>query len=193
MTTPKKRSTPLTKDEIFSTALSIVDAEGLDALTMRRLAGEVGVEAASLYHHVPSKDALIDGMLVRMRSEVRIPDPLPAEWIDIYQAIFDEYRRVLAAHPNLVMYAARGVESDPQPNGLEHLAMLGFSERDAVALWQSMIAFSVGYSMFSSRLVTAGTDDLPDGLASRMAEWPEETGSRTLRIILEGYATQREG
>jgi len=78
----KKRTTPLTKDELFAAALTIADTEGLEALSMRRLAAEVGVEAASLYHHLPNKDALLDGILVRMRSEMRLPDPLPQDWKD---------------------------------------------------------------------------------------------------------------
>ena len=68
--TSKKRTKPLTKDELFDTALAIADADGLEALTMRRLASEVGVEAASLYHHIPNKEALLDGVLVDRKSVV---------------------------------------------------------------------------------------------------------------------------
>ena len=188
MVTSKRRKAPLTRDELFETALRLVDDEGLEALTMRRLGDEVGVEAASLYHHVPNKEALIDGVLVRMRSEVRLPDPLPTEWMDIFEVIFAEYRRVLTAHPNLMLYAGRRVESDPETSGLESLAQMGFSEDDAVELWQSLIAFSVGFSVFSSAAAETDTSDLPPGLALRMAQWRDETFSRTLRMILGGYA-----
>jgi len=188
MVTSRKRTAPLTSDELFATALRIVDSEGLDALSMRRLAKEVGVEAASLYHHVPNKDALIDGMLVRMRSEIRLPDPMPTDWKDVYAAIFAEYYRMLAGHPNLVIYAGRRVETDPETSGLEALVHMGFSEDDAVALWQSIIALCAGFSLFSSSYAETDTSDLPAGLARRMAEWREETVGRTLRVILEGYA-----
>lgn len=192
MTSPKHRTTPLTADELFATALSIVDSEGLEALSMRRLAAEVGVEAASLYHHVPSKDALIDGMLVQMRREMSLPDPMPTEWTDIYAAIFFEYYRMLVAHPNLVAYAARRVDTDPETSGLESLVQFGLSEEDAVELWQSVIAFCAGFSLFSSNYARADTSDLPAGLATRMADWREETVARTLGVILAGYA-QRVG
>jgi AcrR family transcriptional regulator len=191
MSTPKRRSTPLTPDEIYERALRLVDEEGLEALTMRRLADEVGVEAASLYHHVPNKEALIDGVLVKMRSEVSVPDPLPEDWIDIFVAIFSEYRRVLTAHPNLVAYAGRRVESDPETSGLESLTQLGFDDDSAVELWQSMIALSVGFSIFSSSHAETDTSDLPPGLARRMAEWRDESFSRTLRVLIEGYAAAR--
>lgn len=187
MTTSRRRTAPLTTDELFATALRIVDAEGLAALSMRRLAKDVGVEAASLYHHIPNKDALIDGMLLRMRSEIRLPDPLPADWVDAFVVIFSEYYRMLAAHPNLVSYAGRRVESDPETSGLEALTQMGIPQDDAVELWQSIIALCAGFSLFSSASAETDTADLPPGLAKRMAEWRDETVGRTLRVILDGY------
>lgn len=191
MVTSKKRTKPLTTDELFTTALNIVDSEGLDALSMRRLANEVGVEAASLYHHIPNKDALIDGMLVKMRAEMKIPDPVPEDWMDLFEAIFLEYYRTLAAHPNLVIYAGRRVEGDPKTSGLEALTYMGFAEEDAVELWQSLIAFCAGYSLFSSSRAEADTSDLPPNLAMRMTEWDDDTVRTTLRVILEGYGAKR--
>jgi TetR/AcrR family tetracycline transcriptional repressor len=188
MVTSRRRTSPLTRDELFETALRLVDEEGIDALTMRRLGDEVGVEAASLYHHVPNKEALIDGVLVRMRSEVRLPTPLPTDWIEIFEVIFAEYRRVLTAHPNLMSYAGRRVESDPETSGLQSLTEMGFSQDDAVDLWQSLIAFSVGFSVFGSSAAETDTSDLPSDLALRMVQWRDETFSRTLRMILKGYA-----
>lgn len=188
----KKRKTPLTKEVLFERALAIVDEQGLEALTMRRLADAVGVEAASLYHHVPNKEALLDGVLVRTRSEMRIPDPLPEDWMDLMEAIFVEYRRVLAAHPNLLPLAGRRVESDPS-SGLVFLVQQGFSDNDAVELWQSMIAFVVGFSVFSTPFAESDTSDLPPDLKRRMDEWRDETCTRTLRMILESYDAARRG
>jgi AcrR family transcriptional regulator len=189
----KDRTKPLTRDELFARGLEIVDAEGLEALTMRRLASEVGVEAASLYHHVPNKEALLDGLVVLMRSEVRVPDPLPEDWRDLMAAIFTEYRRVLAAHPNLVSFAGRGVESDPEVSGLVFLTQIGFSDNEAVELWQSMMAYVVGFSMFSSASAQSDVDDLPEGLAARMSEWHDETCTRALRMMIDAYDSLRVG
>ena len=192
MVTSKKRTRPLTKDELFEAALAIVDAEGLDALSMRRLATEVGVEAASIYHHIPNKEALLDGVVVKMRSEIQLPMPLPEDWIELMIAIFAEYRRVLSAHPNLVALSGRNVETDPQESGLIFLTQIGFSDDDAVELWQSMIAFVVGYSMFAANVAESGVEDLPTHLARRHSEWRDETCIRTLRVILEGYDAARK-
>ena len=76
---PAGRSEPLSREEIVDAALAIVDAEGLEALTMRRLGAALGVEAMTLYYHVPNKEALLDLTVERMRSEMRLPDPLPPE------------------------------------------------------------------------------------------------------------------
>ena len=192
MVTPKKRTTPLTIDELFTAALAIADAEGLEALSMRRLAAEVGVEAASLYHHLPSKDALLSGVIVKMRSEMRIPDPLPEDWRELLLAIFSEYRRVLAAHPNLTPLAGRRVETDPD-SGLVFLTQLGFSDDDAVELWQSMIALAVGFSIFGSAYAESDVSDLPSELAERMSDWRDETCVRSLRMLIDAYDAERAG
>ncbi len=65
-----KQREPLTRKRILETARKLADAEGLDAVTMRRLAVELGVEAMSLYHHIPNKDALLDGIVETIIGEV---------------------------------------------------------------------------------------------------------------------------
>lgn len=180
------REGPLSRAELFDRALAIADAEGLEALSMRRLAREAGVEAASLYHHLPNKSALLDGMVARMRSEMRLPDPLPEDWRELLRAIFLEYRRVLAAHPNLMSLAGRRVESDPD-SGLVYLIRRGFEPEDAVELWQSLLAFTVGFSVFSSAFAEGDVSDLPADLAARMSDWRGDTCRKTLDAIIRSY------
>ncbi|MHC2999472.1 TetR/AcrR family transcriptional regulator [Microbacterium sp. HJ5] len=62
--------TTLTRDRVVTTAMTIADVAGLDGLTMRRLAEELGVEAMSLYHHFPNKGAILDGLLERTFAEI---------------------------------------------------------------------------------------------------------------------------
>ncbi len=57
------RRTPLTRDRVLRAAIDLADAEGLDGLTMRRLAESLSVEAMSIYHHVRGKDAVLAGAL----------------------------------------------------------------------------------------------------------------------------------
>ena len=60
---------PVTRDRVLEAAMSIADAEGLSAVSMRRVATELQVEAMSLYHHIANKDALLDGLVERVVTE----------------------------------------------------------------------------------------------------------------------------
>ena len=61
---------PLSRDRVLAAAIRLADTEGLAALTMRRLAGDLGVEAMSLYHHLPGKEALLDGLVEAVLAEI---------------------------------------------------------------------------------------------------------------------------
>ncbi len=71
-THPEPRA-PLSRDRVLSAALELADHEGLVAVSMRRVAARLGVEAMSLYHHVRSKDDLLAGILERVLSEIELP------------------------------------------------------------------------------------------------------------------------
>ncbi len=61
---------PLSRERVLAAAMTLADAEGLSAVTMRRLAADVGVEAMSLYHHVPGKEQLLDGLVEAVIAEI---------------------------------------------------------------------------------------------------------------------------
>ncbi|MGV1007274.1 MAG: TetR family transcriptional regulator [Dermatophilaceae bacterium] len=176
----------MTKNLIVHRALAIVDAEGLAALTMRRLAADLGVEAASLYHHVPNKQAVLDGAVSVMREGMVFDEPLPAGWREIMEMVFLRYLDLLAAHPNMLPLAARRVASDPA-DGLTYLVATGLTEDDAVAVWQSVIAFVVGFAALATDTVVGDVAYLPPALATRMTHWDRETARRALRSLLDAY------
>jgi AcrR family transcriptional regulator len=184
--TPRRREHPLTRAELFDAALAIVDSEGLAALTMRRLAAAVGVEAMSLYYHVPNKEALLDGTVERMRAEMRLPETLPDDWADLLEVIFAGYRRVLTAHPNMLPLAARRT-AGAGTSGLQYLIDQGMAADDAVELYQSLAAFTVGYAMLSSPVVETTWAGLPEVIRDRMRQWTDATFQRTLRVVTDGY------
>src|ERR687898_3318600 len=64
---------PLSRRRILEAAVRFVDREGLEALSMRKLGSELGVEAMSLYNHVPNKSALLDGMVEVLLGELEVP------------------------------------------------------------------------------------------------------------------------
>jgi AcrR family transcriptional regulator len=66
---------PLSRERVLAAAMSVADAEGLAAVTMRRVAADLGVEAMSLYHHVPSKEHLLDGLADALIVEIAAAAP----------------------------------------------------------------------------------------------------------------------
>lgn len=92
----------LSREAIVSAGLAIVDRDGLDGLTMRTVALELGTGAASLYAHVASKDELVELIVERVIGEVQWPgSPDPAAWQDQLKEMAREMRRVFARHGDL--------------------------------------------------------------------------------------------
>ncbi len=98
----RRREERLTRERVVEAALRIMDDEGLDAVTMRRVAREVGVEAMSLYHHVRDKEDLLDGICAAGDAAISaIPDE-DRPWIEVARDGAREWRRVLREHPNVI-------------------------------------------------------------------------------------------
>ena len=103
----------LTRARIVKEALAIVDAEGLDALSTRRLAHELAVKAPSLYNHFSTKEEILDAVGDSIIAEVDLSmfnghRLGPEEWPEALRRWARAYRAALAAHPNIVPFLARG-------------------------------------------------------------------------------------
>jgi AcrR family transcriptional regulator len=91
--------TRLTRTSVVDRAMRLADAVGLDALTIRKLAQELGVTPMALYWHFHSKDELLDGLAERVWSEIDINVDDAAPWPDQLRALLESLLRVLRAHP----------------------------------------------------------------------------------------------
>ncbi len=98
----------LSRERVISAALTLVDREGIDALSMRRLGAELGVDPMAVYHYIPNKAALLDCLVDAIMTELGIPHPRAAHepWDAWVIDMFDAYRKVLRAHPNALQVAA---------------------------------------------------------------------------------------
>ncbi|HEX2181619.1 MAG TPA: TetR/AcrR family transcriptional regulator C-terminal domain-containing protein [Rubrobacteraceae bacterium] len=105
---PRSGEEPLTRERILEAALSLVDAEGMEALSMRRLAKELGVDPMAIYHHVPNKRALLWGLIGEVFSGMRVPEERgdPADWRERVRAWARAFRDVARTHPKLVPHLA---------------------------------------------------------------------------------------
>lgn len=82
-------------------ALELIDREGLDAFSIRRLGAELGVNGASLYHHFADKDEILTGVVRLVLSELRIPTSGKETWQSWFVKAATAYRAALLAHPNI--------------------------------------------------------------------------------------------
>lgn len=104
---PRPASPLLSAERIRQGALEIIDAQGLEALSMRRLADHLGVKAASLYNHVATKDEVLHEIANALMSQVDISG-FRRGWETGLTTWARSYRAALAAHPNLVPLLAAG-------------------------------------------------------------------------------------
>jgi AcrR family transcriptional regulator len=123
---------PLTVARVTETALAMVARDGYEALTMRRLAAELGTGAASLYAHVVNKEDLDELLIGALSAQVRLPEPDPERWREQVTDVCTQLRDLYLAHPGISRAALAAAPSN----------------RDTLRLAEGLLAL----------LVTGGTD-----------------------------------
>jgi AcrR family transcriptional regulator len=109
----KRRRDPISRDAIVAAAIRLLDAEGLDALSMRRIADELGTGAASLYWHVGSKDGLLDLVFDQVIGELEVPDPVPGQWREQLKDVARAQRAISLRHPYVVRISIGRIPMGP--------------------------------------------------------------------------------
>jgi AcrR family transcriptional regulator len=117
----RRRREPISREAIVTAAIRLLDREGLAALSMRRLAEELGTGAASLYWHVGSKDGLLDLVFDELIGEEQVPEADPSRWQEQLKDIARAQRRISLRHPYLVRISIGRIPMGPNA--------LRFSER----------------------------------------------------------------
>ncbi|MFF2773805.1 TetR/AcrR family transcriptional regulator [Streptomyces sp. NPDC058052] len=174
----------LTRERVLRTALAVADAEGLAALSMRRVAVELGVETMALYRYTESKDDLLDGLVETLFLEVEErlsrtspPDAggateQPPELRDALHGIARELYRVAVEHPNVISLCASRPLTVPlarRPQAVLRvherlLALLreaGLEEGAALRVYRAFISWVLGYIVIDLRAVVDDPDE-PD-------------------------------
>jgi AcrR family transcriptional regulator len=103
---PPRPRAGLSRERVLRSALDLVDREGVDALSMRRLGRELGVEAMSLYSYVENKQDLIEGVVEQVFREMPLIAPGPGPWAERLRTHASTFREVLLRHPNAVRLVA---------------------------------------------------------------------------------------
>lgn len=202
---------------ILRAAIQVADKDGLSALSMRRLGAELGVEAMAVYHHIPSKDALLDGIVEELAAATSVPQLNATNW----QKGLRTYARAqldnLALHPNLVtLILSRPAVTERNlrmmESLVESLGKAGFAPAQALD-----IVFALNALILVHAALGAGVGDAPaphgeSGQDRRLADIPtdvypllaravRQSKNRgptarfefTLDALLTGFADRRRG
>jgi AcrR family transcriptional regulator len=160
----RPRREPLTRQRIIRAALRIMDEEGLEAVTMRAIGRDLGVEAMSLYNHVKDKEDILNGVCEQVLAEFRIPES--EDWAEAARLGAREYRRLLLAHPNVITLLSEGKGPFTNPDALrayefalDVFRSVGLTEADSVKAFHTFGGYILGFVMMELGPMVGGRDD----------------------------------
>lgn len=201
---------PLSREKIIERALKILDEEGVEGLSMRRLGESLGVNAMALYYHFPNKEAILDGVAARILEETGPGMPVDSteDWKTIMLSGPASAGRAIAAHPNAGwLFLGREYSTAESLQMLEApLAILrsaGFEEQVLVDAAHAIFAYTAGWYILASgqggswsgpdlEAVEAARDTAPiaASLAHELRDWSQgmEAG---LLALMDGLEARR--
>jgi AcrR family transcriptional regulator len=185
---------PLDRAQIVAAAIKLIDAEGMDAFSMRRLGQELGAGATSFYWHVKDKDQLIDLVLDEIVKEVRLDDDPTLPWRDRVAVFAWEFRAVVKRHHHLAPLAGARVAMGPNLLAvIEHLLAImrsgGFEGSKLTLAFSAVLTFALGTAIMESREMSGpGTEgktanELQLMLAGMFMSLPPDIYPNLSRII----------
>jgi len=140
---PRRGEPTLSRDQVVERALELVDAEGVDSLTMRRLGALLGVEAMALYTHVSGKDDLLAALGSRILTELELEPHKKADWRRRIETVCRAWAALREKHPRsfaLIYRASTGVVPVTEEL-MDALLTAGFAGADAWLAYQTLVFF----------------------------------------------------
>jgi AcrR family transcriptional regulator len=162
---------PLSRERIVDAALVLADADGVDALSMRKLGQSLGFEAMSLYNHVSNKDDLLDGLLDRVLEEMELPDvdggiaSIRAAAVSAHTAL---RRHPWAAHLLMAPARVRPARLEFMNALLSALRNAGFSADTTYHAYHVIDAHIIGFSLWQSTHDFAMPEEMTDDLLTTL-------------------------
>jgi TetR/AcrR family transcriptional regulator, tetracycline repressor protein len=179
---PVGRKPKLSRARIFEEALVLIDDAGLDGFSMRGLASRLGVDPMSIYHHVPSKSAILDGVVDALIREAGLPLDASRSWQDWVRESAERWVGVAATHPEaFLVFNERNLASPESLKPMEALADAlirgGFEPQDT---WEIVLLFAnyataVGLSIAQSLRALRRRIDVPERPSLSPEEFPRLT------------------
>lgn len=169
---------PLSEDAVIDAALAILRSEGLEAVSMRRVAAALDTGAASLYVYVSGRDGLLQAMHERITAAIELEVPDPARWRAQLHSLLERMRRALIAHPGI---ASTAMADPPKTEAnlllLENLLALllcsGIDPQDA-AWTADILAMLVTYAAIEHEVRRPAEAELANEFYKNFARLPTE-------------------
>ena len=200
-----RRRTALTRDQVLAAALRIIDADGVEALSMRRLGAALDRDPMRLYRFAASKDDLLDGVVELALSTLRIPVARDDGWADVLRRTGHAFRELALAHPHVVPLLVTRPLATPlalRPLGtlrpledlLELFVTAGFDERGALHAYRLYMGFLYGHVLNELQERVLDPDETDDLLRLGLHRLParEFPRIRALATELAGYDGRQE-
>jgi AcrR family transcriptional regulator len=201
--------TPLSYERIAQAGIRIADAEGLDAVTMRRVAKDLGAGTMSLYRYVDHRDDLLALMADLVSAEAIAPSPT-GEWRTDLSEIARTLRRVTLRHPWMAGRILRTTSFGPHTLAMAESTLTlidghGLSMPQLLDIWRTIVAFVRGFTLAESIRAAAEPETRNDYLRSALdsgkyplvsrwftttgpSEDPDEAFERRLSYVLDGIS-----
>src|SRR6476646_693189 len=196
----------ITRDVVLAAALELIDRDGVDGLSMRRLARVLGRDPMILNRHPPNKRALPDGVAERVLAQLKV-DPADPDWTAQLRAVARGYRALALAHPKVVPLLVTRPLATPlglRPPGtlrplediLALLTRAGFSGPDALHIYRALFGFLHGHVLNELQELVENPDESDDLLRLGLPRLPisQFLLLRGLAPVLASYdgAAERE-
>ena len=185
---PAREKQPLTREKIVEAALVLLERDGLQGLSMRRLAQELGSGAASLYWHVGDKEELLSLLLDRIVGETPVPEPDPENWQGTVKELARGVRRHLSQRRDAAQLSLGRVPAGPNslPILERNLAVLAASKLPpaVIAYAADMFALYVGAFAYEESLQNESQAS-PEQFGAYLASLPPEQFPTLTRLSSE--------
>jgi AcrR family transcriptional regulator len=206
--TPASGNGKITRDVVLAAALEIIDRDGTDGLSMRRLARALGRDPMILYRHAPNKAALLDGIAEIVLAQLKV-DAADRDWAAQLRVVARAYRALALAHPHVVPLLVTRPLATPlglRPHGtlrpLEDLLTLltraGFSGPDALHIYRALFGFLHGHVLNELQELVEKPDETDDLLRLGLhrlpiGEFPLLRGLASVLAAYDGAAELERG
>ena len=204
MTDAVKGHRGLTAELVVDAALRAADEGGLEAVSLRRLAGTLAVTPIAIYRHVQNKSHLLDLMAERLLGQVDLSSTESTTWQDGLRRLLANYQAVAAAHPATALLLSRPFVSPTAVRVAEALMALllsaGFDVPQAVRLLQVITGMLLGPAINRATWAAAAgerqpreTSPLPSDATSRFMDWSAgpDSDALTIELIVGGLEALR--